>query len=290
MYSTTITKLFFALCSLLCVTFAQATAAFSTSFDGSEGYTNGSLDQSIQTGAPNFNTTGYGIYLPGGQSPNFGEAKRDPNANNVRAIYVNGAGSDFTAGDSWTTSLDFTFEGLQASAIGADNFLTEFGFSTSATAKENALSVALMKASGQNSNYRMYVSTQGGSGYESTNLTFASLGDDEVDNDDLTDQLRFSVTLTKSATTNDFDLIAGIYNLDADAANPIKTITKTLTHANAYNSDLYGFFSSGAVKESGNFDLMNFQSFSYSAVPEPSTYALILGFGIMGLVILRRRS
>lgn len=270
-----------------------ALANFTTSFEGSEGYTNGSLDQSIQNGAPDFNLSGTtaGLYLPSGQKPTFGNVKRNPTAGNTRAFYVNGTGANFSAGNSWSVSLDFTFEGLQAGPTGTQHYLGELGLSTSASAKQNALSVAMMKDTNQDSAYVMYVNTQNaGGGYNNTNVSFASIGDDTVDDDDLTDQLRLTVLLTKSVVANEFQITANLFNLDVDPNTAIKTLTQTLTDANAYNADLYGFFSSGAVMEADNYDLFNAQAFSYSTVAEPSTYGLWLGFALLSIIAYKHRS
>lgn len=74
-----------------------ADLAFSTDFLGSEGYTTGTIDNSIHTGAPFFNETSTGgMYRPGGGAPTFGTLRQSPTAAADHVIYTAGEGSAFS--------------------------------------------------------------------------------------------------------------------------------------------------------------------------------------------------
>jgi hypothetical protein len=87
--------------------------------------------------------------------------------------------------------------------------------------------------------------------------------------------------VTKSATANEFNFVATLSNLDTAFS---ASITNTLTQSAAYSTDLYGYFTTGAQTESGNFDLFNAEAFEFSAIPEPSSMVLVfLGFALSAL-------
>jgi acyl-coenzyme A thioesterase PaaI-like protein len=94
-------------------------------------------------------------------------------------------------------------------------------------------------------------------------VSYAAIGDDRLDDNDLTDTLRMVISLTKSATPGQFEAVAQLINLDSSTT--VATITTTLTESTAYQSDLFSYFRSGSVKEEGNFDLFNATAFSYTA-------------------------
>lgn len=264
------------------VSFAQLT----TNFAGSEGYTNGSIDDANQTGAPNFNAPSYGFYLPGGHAPDFGTLKQDPNSQ-AKAYTLAGSGA-LAVGDSWVTTMDFTYEGYDLADSG---FMPTIGFVTSNSTNSDSMVISLQRTSGQATSsataYQLYL--QGGSGsYKTTNVQYSAIGDDTADANDLTDNLRFSLTITKSITANEFDAIGTLTNLDTSSV--VGSLTTTFNRANAYNaSDLYGYIASGNQTEANNFDITNIDAYSFVPVPEPASYALVAGCLLLGYVMVRRR-
>ena len=99
----------------------------------------------------------------------------------------------------------------------------------------------------------MSISADGASGGEFTNFRIASETFDDVTN-----------TITGTVVERTF---------------------ATLAHALASDTTTFGFVG-------GNWNanaISNFDDFTLTAVPEPSTYALLAGFATLGLVMLRRR-
>jgi len=250
------------------ITVSNAATSFSTAFDRSEGYNPSALDQSKQTSAAHFNEAPFagGFYLPEGGNPDFGTLRRAPNATGASAYYKIGAGSALNAGATYSVTVDFTFEGLPDRIPSTDTFMGSVGFSTSSTSNAHAIFVGIKRnASGSNSAAGMYQFFVSGGGYAEAlgGVSYAAIGDDRLDDNDLTDTLRMVLSLTKSATPGQFEAVAQLINLDT--SDTVATITTTLTESSAYQSDLFGYFRSGSVKQEGNFDLFNVDTFSYAA-------------------------
>ena len=247
-----------------------STVRYATQFEGSEGFQSGGVNNSA-----NFTETSVGgLYLPAGQSPVFGTLKRSPTAGSSRAFYNTGAGASFGAGASWSTTVDFTFEGLPNTAPGSTTLLVANGFSSSNTANANVMYAAIQKGGGQLQQYQFFIS---GGGFLQQNIPYADIGDDTLDSDDLTDTLRIEFSLTKSSIAGQFDAIATLTNLATNTI--VATISKSLNRPDAYSpaKNLYGYINSGAVQEAGNFDLLNIDSFTYTATPEPSDQSMSSG-------------
>ena len=247
-----------------------STVRYATQFEGSEGFQSGGVNNSA-----NFTETSVGgLYLPAGQSPVFGTLKRSPTAGSSRAFYNTGAGASFGAGASWSTTVDFTFEGLPNTAPGSTTLLVANGFSSSNTANANVMYAAIQKGGGQLQQYQFFIS---GGGFLQQNIPYADIGDDTLDSDDLTDTLRIEFSLTKSAIAGQFDAVATLTNLATNTI--VATISKSLNRPDAYSpaKNLYGYINSGAVQEAGNFDLLNIDSFTYTATPEPSDQSMSSG-------------
>lgn len=247
-----------------------STVRYATQFEGSEGFQSGGVNNSA-----NFTETSVGgLYLPAGQSPVFGTLKRSPTAGSSRAFYNTGAGASFGAGASWSTTVDFTFEGLPNTAPGSTTLLVANGFSSSNTANANVMYAGIQKGGGQLQQYQFFIS---GGGFLQQNIPYADIGDDTLDSDDLTDTLRIEFSLTKSAIAGQFDAVATLTNLATNTI--VATISKSLERPDAYSpaKNLYGYINSGAVQEAGNFDLLNIDSFTYTATPEPSDQSMSSG-------------
>ena len=248
------------------ITISHTTSAFSTAFDRSEGYIASALDQTKQTSAAYFNEAPFagGFYLPKGGNADLGTLRRDPNATGATAYYKVGASLALTTGATDSVSLDFTFEGLPEGIPSADAFMGSVGFSTASTSNKHAIYAGIKRsASGSNSAAGVYQFFVSGGGYAETigGFSYAAVGDDRLDDNDLTDNLRMVLRLNKSATLGKFEVVAQLINLDTNTT--VANITTTLTESTAYQADLFGYFSSGSVKEEGNFDLFNVTAFSY---------------------------
>ena len=243
---------------------------YATQFEGSEGFQGGGINNSN-----NFTETSAGaLYLPGGQAPVYGLLKRSPTAGSSSAFYNTGAGASFDAGATWSTTLNFTFEGLPNTAPGTTTLLVTNGFSSSNTANANVMYAGIQKGRGQLQQYQFFIS---GDGFLNKDIPYADIGDDTLDSNDLTDTLRIEFTLTKSAIAGQFDAVATLTNLDTNTI--VATISKSLNLPDAYSpaKNLYGYINSGAVQEAGNFDLLNIDSFTYTATPEPSDQSMSSG-------------
>ena len=277
---------------VLATSSSLANTSFTTNFSGGEGYTNGALDQSNQTSAAHFNEQfNSQLYLPNGQSPDFGTVKVNPEGNGANAVYKIGDGADFVEGDSWTVSLDFTFEGLVNTAPGSNNSLVQLGFSTSATEVTNNMYASIQKGSAQTEAYQLVLFGEGGGGFASNNFTYAAVGDDTADANDLTDLLRLEFTITETATAGTYSTSANLYNLDVNPNSTIVAASTNLTRSGTSDVDLYGYMRVTMGNESGNFDMFQGDSFSYntSAVPEPATYSFLLGGLVLAIASIRRR-
>ncbi len=253
---------------LTAITVSDAATTFSTDFERSEGYFASALDQSKQTSAAHFNEVPFagGFYFPAGGNPDFGTLRRAPNATGASAYYKIGAGSALTAGATYSVSLDFTFEGLPEGIPSVETFMGSVGFSTASTSNTHAIFAGIKRnASGSNSAAGMYQFFVSGGGYAEAlgGVSYAAVGDDRLNDSDLTDTLRIVLSLTKLATPGQFEAVAQLINLDT--SDTVATITTTLTESAAYQSDLFGYFRSGSVKQEGNFDLFNASAFSYTA-------------------------
>lgn len=250
-----------------------ATVRYATQFEGSEGFQSaGGINNSA-----NFSESSVGgLYLPAGQSPVFGTLKKSPTAGSSRAFYNTGAGASFDVGATWSTTLDFTFEGLPNTASNAETatLLVANGFSSSNTSNANVMYAAIQKGRKQTEDYQFFID---GGGFLQQNIPYADIGDDNLNSDDLTDTLRIEFSLTKSAIAGQFDAVATLTNLDTNTI--VATISKSLDRPNAYTpaKNLYGYINSGVVQEAGNFDLLNIDSFTYTATPEPSDQSMSSG-------------
>ncbi len=258
---------------IVTITINPTATAFSTDFDRSEGYIASALDQSKQTSAAYFNESPFagGFYLPKGGKPELGTLRRDPKATGATAYYKVGSGSVLAAGATYAVSLDFNFEGLPEGIPSADTFMGSVGFSTSSISNKHAIYAGVKRsASGSNSVTGVYQFFVSGGGYAENKggFSYVAVGDDLLDDDDLTDNLRMILSLTKSTSPGKFEAVAQLINLES--ATTVATITATLTESAAYQSELFGYLRSGSINEVGNFDLFNVTAFSFNtAVSAP---------------------
>ena len=249
------------------ITISPTATAFSTAFDRSEGYIANALDHSKQTSAAYFNEAPFagGLYLPKGGKPELGTLRRDPKATGTTAYYKIGTGSALSIGTTYSVSLDFTFEGMPEGIPSVDAFMGSVGFSTSSTSNKHAIYAGIKRsASGTNSAAGVYQFFVSGGGYAESKggVSYAAVGDDLLDDNDLTDNLRMILSLTKSTSPGKFEAVAQLINLES--ATTVATISATLTESAAYQSELFGYLRSGSINEVGNFDLFNVTAFSFN--------------------------
>ena len=250
------------------ITISPTATAFSTAFDRSEGYIASALDQSKQTSAAYFNEAPFagGLYLSKGGKPELGTLRRDPKATGTTAYYKIGTGSALSNGSTYSVSLDFTFEGMPEGIPSIDAFMGSVGFSTSSTSNKHAIYAGIQRsASGTNSAAGVYQFFILGGGYAQSKggVSYAAVGDDLLDDNDLTDNLRMILSLTKSTSPGKFEAVAQLINLES--ATTVATISTTLTESAAYQSELFGYLGSGSINEVGNFDLFNVTAFSFNS-------------------------
>jgi hypothetical protein len=278
---------------LVVATPCLANTSFTTNFTSEEGYTGGGIDQSVQTGAANFNEQfNSQFYLPSNTSPGYGTVRRNPTGNGANATYKVGDGANFAADDSWVVSLDFTFEGLVNTAPASTTAVMQLGFSTSAAGIANSMFAGIQKTNTQTDEYQLFVFGQSQGGFGSNNFSYADVGDDTTDANDLTDLLRLEFTITETATAGTYSTLAELYN--TPSGNIIASTSATLVRDNTADVDLFGYFKANLGNESTNFDMFNIDAFSYDAfgvaVPEPATYSFLLGsLALVGASMRRKR-
>ena len=147
-----------------------------------------------------------------------------------------------------------------------DAFMGSVGFSTSSTSNKHAIYAGIKRsATGSNLAAGVYQFFVSGGGYAQSKggVSYAAVGDDLLDDNDLTDNLRMILSLTKSTSPGKFEAVAQLINLDT--SDTVATISTTLTESAAYQSELFGYLRSGSINEVGNFDLFNVTAFSYTA-------------------------
>ena len=60
-----------------------------------------------------------------------------------------------------------------------------------------------------------------------------------------------------------FEFVATLKNLDKKTT--VETLTGNLKVPELYKADLFAYFSSGSLREAGNYDIFNLESFGYQA-------------------------
>ena len=68
------------------------------------------------------------------------------------------------------------------------------------------------------------------------NFDYSAIGDTVEDDNDLSDRLSIELKLTKSATSNAFNFVATLNNLDTSQS--VALISDTISQSGAYTSDL----------------------------------------------------
>ena len=206
-----------------------------------------------------------GLYFPTSEGPQFGVLRKNPNSSGARVTCIKGEGEKYSAGGTWSASLEYTFEGVavDSSKNKSPKMLGGLGFTNSKTEIDQLIYCGIQKTARVVENYQFYVLGKGGGGFFLENVSYDSIGDDLYDSNDLSDKLEIELTLTKSSVDGEFNFVATLSNLDNGKS--IATLTGALKMPQLYNSNLYAYISSGAVREEGNFDLFNAHAFSYQA-------------------------
>ncbi|NCG09303.1 MAG: hypothetical protein GWO81_07035 [Verrucomicrobia bacterium] len=254
--------------SLACWVTAHADLAYSTNFSGSEGYVNGAIDKKNQQANPTFSETAAaqgGLYFPKSQGPDYGVLRRNPTSKGARAILQKGAGAGFKPGSTWSTRIEYSFEGLPAMVMGGKmpTMLGGLGFTNSKSEVSELIYVGIQKAPQQSESYQFYVFGQGGGGFFSKNVDYLAIGDDASDADDLTDKLAIEFTVTKSSKAGVLSFVATLSNVDKGTT--VVTLSGDLNVPKLYNKDLHAYVSSGSISEGGNYDLFNLHALSSKA-------------------------
>ncbi len=195
------------------------------------------------------------------------------------------------AGVTFTSTLDLKWSDTTATALTVANA----GFVTTNTSN-GALTLAdaspLAGSIIRNGSSTVTLRMRNGGAYIPETITF--------DQSTLTagDWYRLSFELTKTATADTFDYTVSLYSLGAngtstptlfnDGTNDI-TITGTVLNAGMYG-DSDAFFAYDIRDTSGNTGITHVDNFLVSAsIPEPSTYALLIGCAALMVVAHRRK-
>ena len=271
----------------------QATMIVDTSFTTAEGYTNGALNGQTVTGGsawwassatrPVVNAT-TGVV---NRNVTFGEYGAD-------ATYGAPIATSFT---SFTSTLDFTIGGLGTSVPAANEFLVYSRFGTSSNAS-GAIQFMLYRPTSLSNSYTLRFSlaaaaqgTLGDQGTDSSSFLNSTIGDDGTLGD-VSDNLQMSFTLTRGLDATNWAAVGTLSNLTTSTL--VQTLSMPIVSlSGAYDSsNLYGGFGFGTLGASLTNALpgMTFSSYSIEAVPEPSTWALVVAAGLaLGTAAWRRR-
>lgn len=264
--------------SLLMVQMASAVVV---EFTTAEGYTSGSLNNKPTGQAMWLTSSGNTSYtvIPTGA----GSVLVDTAASSATAVYQTPI--DFTTGVAYTSSVEFSF--TQAVAKTEEN----------TTLFSNAYSINPAQGTITNSAISIGRVTDIVDGYRfatfgsaSVNIAGTALGINSVGLDTTSDVIRMTLTLQQGATAAAWIGIATLYNVTTSTVLATRTVS-TLNLGGSVFTDttLYGTMALGGNSAaSGVTDLTVFAYGSPVAVPEPATWALLIG-GALFLVLRRAR-
>ena len=197
---------------------------------------------------------------------------------------------------SYTTSISFQFD-RDTTAPTNSGFVVALGFGdTTDGSGSTRVDIQLERMNGGNSGfYRLkFWENSGASSISNTfgwsNETLLGFSDAS---DTTSDMLSLSITLERGADENDWTLSAGLVNLDnASGVNVSSGSLAMETSLDFFNSDLYAVINSADLESKTLTSNRIIDTFSVTtaggAVPEPGTYAMVVGALAMAFVFRRR--
>lgn len=209
-------------------------------------------------------------------------------------LYLNGSGQNATHSESFdpsagtmTMSADFRFN---ANPTDSSDIFNVFKLQDTSGSSGDVARIYFRYGT-DNDDFRIRYST--GNGFDrnilNTNVfTKAQIG---LDDNNTTDDLRLTWTLTKGIDATSWSTTISLYNittateidLSYTAGNTFENSSVTVTSTfNGYDSIESGFVTTGLTNG-------NILAYSTSVVPEASTYSLIFGSVLFGYVMIRRR-
>jgi len=270
-----------AVAGMVSLLMVQMASAVVVEFTTAEGYTSGSLNNKPTGQAMWLTSSGNTSYtvIPTGA----GSVLVDTAASSATAVYQTPI--DFTTGVAYTSSVEFSF--TQAVAKTEEN----------TTLFSNAYSINPAQGTITNSAISIGRVTDIVDGYRfatfgsaSVNIAGTALGINSVGLDTTSDVIRMTLTLQQGATAAAWIGIATLYNVTTSTVLATRTVS-TLNLGGSVFTDttLYGTMALGGNSAaSGVTDLTVFAYGSPVAVPEPATWALLIG-GALFLVLRRAR-
>ncbi len=263
---------------------AALQADYSTSFTTADGFTNGNLSGQNSWNA---NTTGASVFTVADAVTTGTVAIGQ--VTGTATISYNGEGYDFSqVGANYTLSADLQFtDAGDTTASNNPFFSMMYGFAPTG-GTDGSTSLVLRKTSSEAYQIALYSKT-------AVTLSKSALGlDPGVDND--SDVLRLTSSFTGGGSVKaDWSVDYTLYNVTTATTIVSGTLSNINLNANSIdNPSMYGLVASGAFQQDNHDGISNIElldySASFTAIPEPGTYAF--GFGGLMLAIavyLRRR-
>ena len=259
--------------------------AVTMNFSIDEGY---SSSESVLNGQPSASPQwlAHDSWLVNG-SEGILDTNRGYSSGSLTAVYQP-AGS-IAQGESIRVSVDFQFAGL-----GGNSSASRYVFSTAigtdsnpSTAFGHNFGKVILARLENASNYVIYFSTDT-AGYSGAKTIAPSAIGDSGTLDDMTDNLRMTLTMTKGSSASDWTVELSLTNLDTSIVVATATLTGVSTSEAFYAShELYALFATLTSAQNGGPSSLTVDQFSTS-ISEPKSSAMIFGGALLVLAWLAR--
>lgn len=255
----------------------QMASAVVIDFTSAEGYASGSLNGQPSGNSSWTTTSGNTSFTvdPSGA----GSVQLSTAVNTGIAVYQTPV--DFTTGVAYTSYIDFSFTQTTVDAGGSTTFLNNLYLANSSSVTVGVSTAGFGRTSGTDA-YRLAFASG------AVAIDGLSLGINSGAGDTTSDVIRMVLTIQKGATAATWIGTETIYNVTTGTT--VATRTSNLNFgADATDTSLYNSIGiGGSTITSGISGLTVLAYSSPAAVPEPATWALLIG-GALFLVLRRAR-
>jgi len=265
--------------------FSQQSFALTINFTTDEGY---SATETTLNGEPSSSPKwhAHDSWLVNGTAGML-DTNRGYSSNNLAAIYESTRA--ISQGQTVSVSVDFQFAGL-----GGNSSTSRYVFSAAlgtgsnpATAFTSNFGKVIVARLGNASNYVMYFATDVNGYTGAKSFTPASIGDNGV-LDDLTDNLRLTLSMTKGASASNWAVDLSLTNLNTETVVATSSLTDVSTSEAFYTDDLYAMMATLSSNNNGGPSSLTVDQFSTS-IPEPESSAMLFTGPLLLLVCLAYR-